>query len=69
MLFIIFIAVIIATIFGLILNYKFLILLKEKHAKKWEELGSPTFFINNSIRDCSEKTYKQLINKGKHTIF
>ena len=33
-------------LFGIILNY-----LKNNHHKEWEEIGSPSIFINNSIRN------------------
>jgi hypothetical protein len=39
------------TILGFVLHYKFLVYLKNKHAKKWQELGAPTLFINNSMKN------------------
>ena len=38
-------------IFGIVLNYKFLSLLKERHFEKWKELGSPSLGMNNSIKN------------------
>lgn len=51
-----------ACILGLILHYKFLALLKEKHPKEWERLGSPSLFTNNSIKN-SFRTMLFLKNK------
>ena len=45
---IIFGILIFAAIFGIVLNYKFLSLLKERHFEKWKELGSPSLAMNNS---------------------
>ncbi len=46
-----FVIVFIFAIFGLFLHCKFLELLKEEHFEKWKELGSPTLFKNNSIKN------------------
>jgi hypothetical protein len=43
----------IGALVGIILNYKFLSLLKARHFEKWRELGSPSLGIgmNNSIKN------------------
>lgn len=43
--------IVVAAIVGMILNYKFLSLLKERHFEKWKELGSPSLGTNNSIKN------------------
>ena len=43
--------ILLMAIFGIVLYYKFLVLLKEKHFEIWEELGSPALFTNNSIKN------------------
>jgi hypothetical protein len=42
---------IIVFIIGVILNLAFLNRLKKSHALKWKELGEPTLFYNNSIKN------------------
>jgi len=42
---------ILASIVGIVLNYKFLNLLRIKHFEKWKELGSPSLGMNNSIKN------------------
>ena len=37
-------------VFGLYLHNKFLVLLRRRHPEVWEKLGSPTLFLNNSIK-------------------
>lgn len=46
-----FVLLFVIVVCGLFLNHKFLVYLKEKHFNKWEELGSPTLFINNSFKN------------------
>lgn len=45
-----FVVLFLAGIVGIVLHYKFLVLLKEEHFEKWKELGSPTLLKNNSIK-------------------
>ena len=45
-----FAVLIVESLVNYIHSYRLLCYLKEKHFKKWEELGSPTLFINNSIK-------------------
>jgi hypothetical protein len=40
-----------SAIIGIVLHHRFLALLKEYHFEKWKELGSPTLFMNNSIKN------------------
>jgi len=47
----IFVIVAISGIIGIILNYKFISLLKKKHFEKWKELGSLSLGTNNSIKN------------------
>ena len=59
---ILFIMFVIFAIVGLLLNYKFLGYLREKHIEKWKELGKPTLFINNSVQN-NIKTLRFLKNR------
>ncbi|RJQ49598.1 MAG: hypothetical protein C4538_02015 [Nitrospiraceae bacterium] len=47
----IFLTIVIAGIVGLIITHKFFLILKEKHLETWNELGKPTLFFNNSIKN------------------
>ena len=58
----VFITLILAAIVGIVLSYKFIILLKENHFEKWKELGSPALFSNNSIKN-NIAVFKFLKNK------
>jgi hypothetical protein len=40
----------VAAIGGFILYHGFLTYLKLNHSEKWKELGSPTLFVNNSMK-------------------
>jgi hypothetical protein len=51
---IILLALVVLTAFGmmgLVLHYRFLSWLRDRQAATWKELGSPTLFTNNSLKN------------------
>ena len=51
-------------IIGFVLHYRFIQTLMNKYPQIWEELGSPTFFINNTIRN--NFSVLSFLNKKKY---
>jgi len=56
-------------------NHRFIKTLRQEHPETWAELGSPTLFLNNSIKNnlsmmkfMSSKKYRELNNPGLNLL-
>jgi hypothetical protein len=52
---------------GLVLQHGFLSRLRKHHLPVWETLGSPTLFLNNSIKNCLA-VWRFLWRREHHTL-